>query len=39
VLRPVMSFVSDEALEEALRIVGRQTPPVPASAPSIGGDA
>ena len=30
VLRPVMSFVSDEALEEALRMVGRQTPPAPA---------
>ena len=30
VLRPVMSFVSDEALEEALRMAGRQTPPAPA---------
>lgn len=32
VLRPVMSFVSDEALEEALRMVGRQTPLPPAPA-------
>ncbi len=29
VLRPVMSFVSDEALDEALRLVERQTPPAP----------
>ncbi|MDR1461864.1 MAG: DUF4194 domain-containing protein [Azoarcus sp.] len=28
VLRPVMSFVSDEALEEALRLVGRRQMPV-----------
>ncbi|MEG1767417.1 MAG: DUF4194 domain-containing protein [Comamonas sp.] len=28
VLRPVMSFVSDEALEEALRLVGQKMPPV-----------
>ena len=26
VLRPVMSFVSDEAMEDALRLVGRQYP-------------
>lgn len=29
VLRPVMSFVSDEALEEALRTVVQQKPPLP----------
>lgn len=27
VLRPVMSFVSDEAMEDALRLVGRKEPP------------
>lgn len=27
VLRPVMSFVSDEAMEEALRLAGRKVPP------------
>ncbi|MBI5329977.1 MAG: DUF4194 domain-containing protein [Betaproteobacteria bacterium] len=29
VLRPVMSFVSDEALEEALQLAGRKRPPAP----------
>jgi len=33
VLRPVMSFVSDEAMEEALRLMGRQLPAMPAAAP------
>ena len=34
VLRPVMSFVSDEAMEDALRLAGRKMPgSVPASAP------
>ena len=31
VLRPVMSFVSDEAMEDALRLVGRKAPPPPAA--------
>jgi hypothetical protein len=29
VLRPVMSFVSDEAMEDALRLAGKAVPPVP----------
>lgn len=33
VLRPVMSFVSDEAMEDALRLAGRKVPP-PTSAQS-----
>lgn len=32
VLRPVMSFVSDEAMEDALRMAGRKVPPPPPSA-------
>lgn len=31
VLRPVMSFVSDEAMEDALRLAGRKLPPPPAA--------
>ncbi|QIM52745.1 DUF4194 domain-containing protein [Hydrogenophaga crocea] len=33
VLRPVMSFVSDEALEEALRLVGRKMPASSTASP------
>lgn len=39
VLRPVMSFVSDEALEEALRLAGRQVPSVLKSASEPEGGA
>jgi hypothetical protein len=35
VLRPVMSFVSDEAMEDALRLAGRQAP-MPAASPPLG---
>lgn len=35
VLRPVMSFVSDEAMEDALRLAGRQVPmPTPVPPPA-----
>lgn len=37
VLRPVMSFVSDEAMEDALRLVGHKTPPPSPSAAQEGG--
>lgn len=36
VLRPVMSFVSDEALDEALRLVERQLPTAPTAMPAQG---
>lgn len=36
VLRPVMSFVSDEAMDEALRLVGHQIPSSPTSAVTPG---
>ena len=38
VLRPVMSFVSDEAMEDALRLVGRKVPQPAAAQPSPAGD-
>lgn len=34
VLRPVMSFVSDEAMEDALRLMGSPLPSTPAAAPA-----